>query len=162
MRTISALLVGVLAFPAAAAADQLGTVVDASQRDRSCAMRRWGKAMTLYDGDAAAFYANQVKLRESVRVERAHGASNREMPISQLEAEARVAFAEGDGDKEMLADMLFEMKRPADALGACQAVLEASPNRFDALGVAAQARQYYTQFVAIAAPTPIGLKSRAG
>jgi tetratricopeptide (TPR) repeat protein len=112
---------------------------------------------------------------------------SREMPIPQIEAEAWVAFAEGHTDqaiaylrraanredseggesvavpaREMLADLLLELKRPAEALAAYQAVLKMAPNRFDALlgaaraadalGVTAQARDYYGQLIAIAAP----------
>jgi tetratricopeptide (TPR) repeat protein len=111
-----------------------------------------------------------------------------EIPIAQLKAEAWVAFAEGHGDRavtylrraadresadpeesvtvparEMLADLLFEMKRPAASLSAYQAALKAAPNRFDALlGAAraadairasAQARDYYRQLIAVAAPS---------
>jgi tetratricopeptide (TPR) repeat protein len=109
------------------------------------------------------------------------------MPTPQLEAEAWVAFAEGHTDQaidylrraanredaeggesvtvpacEMLADLLLELERPAEALAAYQAVLMRAPNRFDALlgaaraadalGVTAQARDYYGQLIAVAAP----------
>jgi tetratricopeptide (TPR) repeat protein len=43
--------------------------------------------------------------------------------------------------REMLADMLFELKRPADALREYRMALKNSPNRFDALFGAAHAAQ---------------------
>ena len=82
------------------------------------------------------------------------------------EAEAWLAFAKGKPDdalaelraaadrqdkdggesvgipaREMLADMLFELKRPADALAEYKTVLQNSPNRFDGLLGAARAAQ---------------------
>jgi len=82
------------------------------------------------------------------------------------EAEAWLAFAKGKSDealqelraaadhqdknggesvgipaREMLADMLSELKRPAEALAEYQTVLKNSPNRFDALLGAARAAQ---------------------
>jgi tetratricopeptide repeat protein len=82
------------------------------------------------------------------------------------EAEAWLAFAKGKQDealaelraaadrqdknggesvgipaREMLADMLLELKRPADALAEYRASLKLSPNRFDSLYGAARAAQ---------------------
>jgi tetratricopeptide (TPR) repeat protein len=82
------------------------------------------------------------------------------------EAEAWLAFAKGKSDealqelraaadhqdknggesvgipaREMLADMLVELKRPADSLAEYKTVLKNSPNRFDALLGAARAAQ---------------------
>jgi tetratricopeptide (TPR) repeat protein len=82
------------------------------------------------------------------------------------EAEAWLAFAKGKSDdalqelraaadhqdkeggesvgipaREMLADMFFELKRPADALAEYRTTLKNSPNRFDALFGAAHAAQ---------------------
>jgi tetratricopeptide (TPR) repeat protein len=64
--------------------------------------------------------------------------------------------------REMLADLLLELKKPAEALKEYQAVLKDYPNRFDALYGAArsaeasanprQARAYYAQLVAISLP----------
>src|SRR6266481_6423277 len=81
-----------------------------------------------------------------------------EKSVRQLEAEAWVVFAEGKADdavktlrsaadredadgvdsltmpaREMLGDLLLELKRPAEALTEYQAALKNSPNRFDAL-----------------------------
>jgi len=82
------------------------------------------------------------------------------------EAEAWLAFAEGKSDealqglraaadrqdknggesvgipaREMLADMLLELKRPAEAIAEYRAVLKNSPNRFDGLLGAARSAQ---------------------
>ena len=81
-----------------------------------------------------------------------------EKPSDLAETEAWLAFAKGKSDealaelraaadredknggesvgipaREMLADMLLELKRPADALAAYEASLKLSPNRFDSL-----------------------------
>src|SRR6185437_5968602 len=107
--------------------------------------------------------------------------------VEQLEVEGWLASAEGKSEeavadlrgaanfeesdredalcvpaREMLADLLLEMKRPKEALVEYQAVLKDYPNRFDALYGAAraseasanpqQARDYYTQLVKISLP----------
>lgn len=68
---------------------------------------------------------------------------------------------------DLLGDMLLEAGRPADALAAFVAVLDASPNRLNTLfgaGLAAeraqnstQAKQYYEQLVAVAADSDAGI-----
>lgn len=108
--------------------------------------------------------------------------------VGQLEAEAWIAFADGKTDdavktlrsaadredadgvdslampaREMLADMLLELKRSAEALAEYRAALKNSPNRFDALygaahtaqmaGDAAAANAYFTKLMEISAPT---------
>ncbi len=105
-----------------------------------------------------------------------------------MEVEAWVAFAEGKADeavkalrsaadredadgvdslampaREMLADMLLELKGPSEALAEYRAALKNSPNRFDALygaghaaqlaGDAATANAYYTKLMEISAPS---------
>jgi len=65
--------------------------------------------------------------------------------------------------REMLADLLLELNRPAEALAEYQAALKNSPNRFDSLYGAAQAAQkagnsasanaYFTKLMEISAPT---------
>lgn len=152
----------------------------------------WARAIgAARSGNVGAARQNIASLRESVRAllaGRDQGSRTaREMPVTQLEAEAWVAFAEGNSEqariylrraavreasdgseslavpaREMLADLLFELKRPREALSAYQAVLTAAPNRFDALlgaaraadalGLTAQARDYYKQLIAVAAP----------
>ncbi len=107
--------------------------------------------------------------------------------IDQREAEGWLAYARGKSDeaieelrsaadredsedsdpfagpaREMLADLLLEIKRPSEALTEYQAVLKDYPNRFDALYGAAhaaesaakpqEAREYYSKLVAISAP----------
>jgi hypothetical protein len=104
------------------------------------------------------------------------------------EAQAWLAFAEGDSARavkwmravadredakgvesttmparEMLADMLLELKRPGEALEAYRLVMQEAPNRFDDLLGAAQASQaagdahgahnYYSQLAAVADPS---------
>ncbi len=64
--------------------------------------------------------------------------------------------------REMLGDMLLELKRPGDAVAEYKVVLAESPNRFDALLGAAQAsqaagdahsaRKYYSKLAEIADP----------
>src|ERR1700730_812556 len=101
------------------------------------------------------------------------------------EAEAWLTYAEGDSAKaisllraaadreeekgldsvtmparEMLGDLMMELKKPADAIAAYKVVLAEAPNRFDALLGAAQAsqaagdtraaRKYYSQLLKIA------------
>jgi Tetratricopeptide repeat len=107
--------------------------------------------------------------------------------VEEREAEAWVSFAEGNADdavkqlrsaaekeeaedsdpfsvpaREMLADLLFELKRPSEALAEYETVLKNFPNRFDAVYGAARAaeaaskqglsREYYSKLVAISAP----------
>ncbi|PYP86664.1 MAG: hypothetical protein DMG65_18420 [Candidatus Angelobacter sp. Gp1-AA117] len=103
-----------------------------------------------------------------------------------LEAEAWIAFASGQSDEavkkmhaaarldefgvdaaslpaaEMLADLLLELKRPAEALEAYEATLKDARNRFNSLygaGRAAElagkedkARQYYATLIKVTAP----------
>jgi tetratricopeptide (TPR) repeat protein len=111
-----------------------------------------------------------------------------EKSVRQLEAEAWVAFAEGKADeavktlrsaadredadevdsltmpaREMLGDLLLELKRPSEALAEYKAALKNSPNRFDSLygaghaaqlaGETAEANAYYTKLMEISAPT---------
>ncbi len=103
------------------------------------------------------------------------------------EAEAWLSFAKGKSDealqelragadrqdkdggesvgipaREMLADMLAELKRPADSLAEYKTVLKNSPNRFDALlgaaraaqasGEATVAQSFYAQLASICLP----------
>jgi tetratricopeptide (TPR) repeat protein len=107
--------------------------------------------------------------------------------VDQREAEAWLAYAEGKADealktmrgaveredlyhvdslgmpaREMLADLLLELKRPEEALAAYQAALKESPNRFDSLygaaraaesaGKTQEAKTYYAQLSKIAGP----------
>ena len=110
-----------------------------------------------------------------------------EKPSDLAEAEAWLAFAKGKSDeaiaelraaadhqdknggesvgipaREMLADMLMEVKRPADALTEYKASLKLSPNRFDGLlgaarsaqasGDATAAHTFYAQLTSVCAP----------
>jgi len=110
-----------------------------------------------------------------------------EKPSDLAETEAWLAFAKGKPDealselraaadhqdknggesvgipaREMLADMLLELRRPADALTEYKASLKLSPNRFDGLlgaaraaqasGNAAAAQTFYAQLASVCAP----------
>ena len=107
--------------------------------------------------------------------------------VRQQEVEAWVVFAEGKADdaaktlrsaadredkdgvdslampaREMLADLLLELKRPAEALAEYKSALKNSPNRFDSLygaahsaqlaGDSAAANAYYAKLMDISAP----------
>ena len=103
--------------------------------------------------------------REKRARKEGYGVSN-EKATDLREAEAWLAFAKGNPDealqelraaadhqdknggesvsvpaREMLADMLLELKRPADALAEYKIVLKNSPNRFDGLLGAARSAQ---------------------
>jgi predicted Zn-dependent protease len=112
---------------------------------------------------------------------------SREKATDLREAEAWLAFAKGNPDealqelraaadrqdkdggesvgipaREMLADMLLELKRPAEALAEYKTVLKNSPNRFDgflgaarsaqAAGDSGGAQSYYAKLAEICAP----------
>lgn len=143
-------------------------------------------------GDVHAARFNTNKLIEVIAARRAHETEqgNAVLPgesVDQGEAEAWLAFADGKTDealkimrgaaereesedmeslsmpaREMLADMLLELKRPTEALTEYKAALKESPNRFDAIYGAAHAaesagdtktaRAYYSQLVGISSP----------
>ena len=109
-------------------------------------------------------YPNRQQREKRARKE-GYGAST-EKPSDLREAEAWLAFARGKPDdaleelraaadhqdknggesvgipaREMLADMLLELRRPADALAEYKASLKLSPNRFDGLLGAARSAQ---------------------
>ena len=147
----------------------------------------WARAIgAARSGDVSAARRALARLRDSLRA-RISNRQSSEAPIEQLQVEGWVAFAEGHTDqavaslsraadredaesaepialpaREMLADLLFELKRPADALKTYERVLSASPRRFDALlgaaraaealGATPQARDYYKQLLAVAGP----------
>jgi hypothetical protein len=122
-------------------------------------------------GDISGAQANLQKLSESIqaREENQRKQGNRVAPgesVDQLEAEGWVMYAEGkpseavtklhsavsreDSEhsdpfatpaREMLADLLLELKRPSEALVEYTSVLRSYPNRFDALYGSAQAAQ---------------------
>jgi tetratricopeptide (TPR) repeat protein len=122
-------------------------------------------------GDLAAARHDLDKLKEIIVARTAHqkemgysGTSGE--ALDQIEAKAWLAFAGGKHDqalkgideaikreeeegvsydrvpaREMKADMLLEIKRPAEALAAYKAALRDSPRRFDSLYGAARAAQ---------------------
>jgi hypothetical protein len=158
-------------------------------QDTTYAARAEGAARS---GDVTGAGADVEKLKEIVAAREAHSRKegyevSGEKATDLREAEAWLAFAEGkttaaldemraaaareDKDgvqnlavpaREMLADMLLELKKPAEALQAYELALKDSPNRFDALYGAAHAAQaanntaaaqsYYAKLAAIALP----------
>jgi hypothetical protein len=122
-------------------------------------------------GDAAAARSAVEKLTEVVAAREARSRKegyevSAEKATDVREAEAWLAFAEGKTSaaleemraaasredakgienlavpaREMLADMLLELKKPTEALQAYELALKDSPNRFDALYAAAHAAQ---------------------
>ena len=152
----------------------------------------WARAIgAARSGDLNAARASAQKLAEILKAQAAHqkelGNPVPAQRVEQREAGGWLAFAEGKSDeavadlrgaaefeesdredpvcvpaREMLADLLLEMKRPKESLVEYQAVLKDYPNRFDALYGAAraseaaanpqQARDYYAQLVKISLP----------
>ncbi|HXN53872.1 MAG TPA: hypothetical protein VN943_18220 [Candidatus Acidoferrum sp.] len=139
-------------------------------------------------GDPAAARQSLKKFveisAEEQRKSSHHGDKAPDKSVGQMEAEAWVGFAEGKADvalktlrsaadredtdgvdslampaREMLADMLLELKRPTEALAEYKAALKNSPNRFDSLygalrgardsGDAVSASLYQTNLMAI-------------
>jgi tetratricopeptide (TPR) repeat protein len=142
-------------------------------------------------GDPVAARQNLQKFIELTAEEEGksghHAEKGPDKSIRQQEAEAWVAFAEGKADdavktlrsaadredtdgvdslampaREMLADLLLELKRPAEALAEYKSALKNSPNRFDSLygaahsaqlaGDSAAANAYYAKLMEISAP----------
>ncbi|HKV62021.1 MAG TPA: hypothetical protein VJO16_08920 [Candidatus Acidoferrum sp.] len=144
------------------------------------------------NGDVAAAEADVKELTQLVadREKRArkggYGSSN-EKASDLREAEGWLAFAKGKSDealeqlraaadhqdknggesvgipaREMLADMLLELKRPPEAFAEYKIVLKNSPNRFDGLlgaarsaqaaGDAGNAQSYYAKLAQVCAP----------
>ena len=122
-------------------------------------------------GDVQAARKDLQKYQEIVAAQRKQSTEEgykeaRDKSATQLEAEAWVQYAEGksaeavktmraaaekeDSEyldslvvpaREMLGDLLLELKRPADAFTEYRAALKASPNRFDSLYGAAHSAQ---------------------
>jgi hypothetical protein len=122
-------------------------------------------------GDVAGAEAAVSALKESVTARESRARKqgytvSQEKPTDLGEAEAWLAFAKGKFDealqemraaavhqeknggestsipaRELLADMLMELKQPAEALGEYRTVLQNAPNRFDGLLGAARAAQ---------------------
>lgn len=143
-------------------------------------------------GDLPGAREDAKKLTEVMNAQMAHEKEmgNTVTPgesVEEREADAWLAFADGKPDaaladlraaaereesgredpfatpaREMLADMLLELKQPKEALTEYQAVLKDYPNRFDALYGAArsaeaasnskQAQAFYAQLVKISLP----------
>jgi tetratricopeptide (TPR) repeat protein len=143
-------------------------------------------------GDVRAAREDARKLAEVMKAQEDHEKmeGNKVTPgesVEEREVDGWLAFAEGKSEeamedlrgaaereetdreepiampaREMLADLLLELKRPAEALTEYHGVLKDYPNRFDALYGAAraaeaaanpqQAREFYAQLVKISAP----------
>ena len=143
-------------------------------------------------GDVSGARQDAQKLAEVMKAQDDHDKEegNKVTPgesTEQREVDGWIAFAEGKSDeaiadlraaaereeiereepiampaREMLADLLLELKRPAEALVEYKSVLKDYPNRFDAVYGAArsaesaanpqQAREFYSQLVKISAP----------
>jgi hypothetical protein len=139
--------------------------------------------------DAQSAHQDLHKYMQANALERKHASHEgykrpTEKGAAQLEAEAWLAYAEGRSDealktlrsaadkqeadgldslampaREMLGDMLLELKRPAEALAEYKTTLKSSPNRFNSLygaaraseatGDAAAARGYYNTLLAV-------------
>ena len=148
-------------------------------------------------GDISAAEADVNELtqlvadREKRSIKKGYTAST-EKATDLREAEAWLSFAKGKSDealeelraaadhqdknggesvsipaREMLGDMLLELKRPADALIEYKTVLKNSPNRFDSVHGAAlaaqaggdysRAREYYEKLLEISVPGKDGV-----
>jgi hypothetical protein len=143
-------------------------------------------------GDVNGAREDAQKLAEILKAQAAHQKElgNKVTPgksVEEREVDGWLAYAEGKSDeavadlsgaadreeadrddptcvpaREMLADLLLELKRPKQSLVEYQAVLKDYPNRFDALYGAAraseaaanpqQAREYYAKLVKISLP----------
>ncbi len=130
----------------------------------------------------------EISAEEQRKEHQHHADKPVDKSVRQLETEAWVTFAEGkreealkslrtaadreDSDgvdslampaREMLADMLLELKQPAEALAEYKSALKNSPNRFDALygaghaaqvaGDSAGANAYFSKLMEISAPS---------
>ena len=142
-------------------------------------------------GDVAAARKNlatYIELSDEERSKSSHHSDKApEKNVRQLEVEAWISFADGKAEdalktlrsaaereekdgvdslampaREMLADMLLELKRPADALGEYKLALNFSPQRFDSvygalraaheIGDSAAAAAYQSTLIAMCAP----------
>jgi tetratricopeptide (TPR) repeat protein len=143
-------------------------------------------------GDAKSAHQDLARLREIVQARQKHDRDlGNEVvageAVDQSEAEGWVAFADGRPEeavkklkaaadredsehgepfagpaREMLADLLLELKEPSESLVEYRAVLKEYPNRFDALYGAAHAaksdgnlkaaQEYYAKLVTVSAP----------
>jgi tetratricopeptide (TPR) repeat protein len=163
--------------------------VPPSSQESTYRVRAIGAARSGNPFAARQDFQKYVELSAEERSKSSHHADKASgKGVGQLEAEAWILFAEGKADgaakslrsaadredaeevdslampaREMLADLLLELKRPGEALTEYQAALKNSPNRFDALYGAAHAAQmagdsaaanaYFTKLMEISAPT---------
>jgi tetratricopeptide (TPR) repeat protein len=162
--------------------------VPAESQESTYKVRAIGAARS---GDPVAARQNLQKFieltAEEDRKSGHHAEKGPDRSVRQQEVEAWVAFAEGKPDdaiktlrsaadrqdadgvdslampaREMLADLLLELKRPAEALAEYKAALRNSPDRFDSLygaahsaqlaGDSAAANSYYAKLMEVSAP----------
>lgn len=151
-------------WPAAAA---LQPVAGASEVDNAIAY--WARAIGAARSgklDQAKSDIAELKKTEASLASKGRKYASEYVGMARMEAEAWLMHAEGKNDeavamlrkiadqedaegaeqtfmpaREMLADMLMEMKRPQDALGEYELSLKFNPNRFDGLYGAAQAAE---------------------
>lgn len=143
-------------------------------------------------GDVAAARKDFRKYQEIVAAQRKQSSEEgykeaRDKSVTELEAQAWLEYAEGKREdalktmraaaekedkgyldslavpaREMLGDLLLELKRPAEALAQYQSALKNSPNRFDSLygaahaaqlaGNSAEAHTYFAKLMEICTP----------
>jgi tetratricopeptide (TPR) repeat protein len=144
-------------------------------------------------GDLESARADMKKYLETVAAQKKQSSEEgykeaRDKSVQEMEAEAWLQYAEGKRDdalktmraaadkedveyldslavpaREMLGDLLLELKRPADAFKEYEAALKTSPKRFDSLygaghaaqlaGDSANARAYFAKLTEISAPS---------
>ena len=138
---------------AAAKLQEIATKRDAhSQHMGYTSGTKGEKATDLMEAEAWAAFA-EGKSEEAVKTLRAAADREDAKGVSSVAIPAR----------EMLADLLLELKRPAEALAEYKVTLKESPNRFDSLygashaaqasGDSATAHQYSAKLLEICAPT---------
>jgi Tetratricopeptide repeat len=150
------------AIGAARSGDVAGAKEDVSKLTEAVAHREGESKATGYDVSAD----KATDLREA-EAWLAHADGDSTKAVSLLRAAADREDAKGLDSvtmpaREMLGDLMMELKKPSDAIAAYKTVLAEAPNRFDALLGAAQAsqaagdksaaRDYYSQLLKIADP----------
>ena len=162
--------------------------VPSSSQESTYRVRAIGAARSGNPSAARQDLQKYLELSAEEKSKSHHADKAADKSVGQLEAEAWILFADNKSDeaakslrsaadredaegvdslampaREMLADLLLELKQPAEALVEYKAALKNSPNRFDALygaGHAAQmaadsaaANTYFTKLMEISAPT---------
>jgi hypothetical protein len=127
----------------------------------------WWRERGAIERDVVAAWIAHARGDEARAEELLRGASVRELAAGKDNVEpGHVIYA-----TEQLAELLLELKRPAQALDAFRAVLADSPRRFaavagagraaEAAGKLAEAKAYYRQLVEIAGASPRSVRAHA-